>query len=72
MDIKKINSKLSVSPQIDAKDLAAIAKLGFRSIICNRPDGEGADQPTFKEIETAANKAANLKSKTAKALAGIA
>ena len=27
---------------------------GFRSIICNRPDGEAADQPTFEEIEVAA------------------
>ena len=31
-----------------------IAKAGFRSINCNRPDGEAADQPTFEEIETAA------------------
>jgi sulfide:quinone oxidoreductase len=27
------------------------------AIICNRPDGEGADQPTFAEIEKAAKKA---------------
>ncbi len=33
---------------------AAIAEAGFRAIICNRPDGEGADQPTFEEIEAAA------------------
>ena len=26
---------------------------GFRAIICNRPDGEGADQPTFDEIAEA-------------------
>lgn len=57
MEIKKINAGLSVSPQIDAKNLTEIAKQGFRSIICNRPDGEGADQPTFKEIEAAAKKA---------------
>jgi len=57
MDLKKINSQLSVSPQILAADVAALAKQGFRSIICNRPDGEGADQPLFAEIEKAANKA---------------
>lgn len=56
MDLKKINSQLSVSPQILAADVAALAKQGFRSIICNRPDGEGADQPLFAEIEKAANK----------------
>jgi sulfide:quinone oxidoreductase len=30
---------------------------GFRAIICNRPDGEGGDQPTFEEIEAAARAA---------------
>lgn len=57
MDLRKINSQLSVSPQILAADVAALAKQGFRSIICNRPDAEGADQPLFAEIEKAANKA---------------
>ncbi len=57
MDLKKIDSGLSVSPQISAADVETIKQQGFRSIICNRPDGEGADQPTFREIETAAKKA---------------
>jgi sulfide:quinone oxidoreductase len=57
MDLKKIDSGLSVSPQISAADVETIKQQGFRSIICNRPDGEGADQPTFKEIERAAKKA---------------
>lgn len=34
-----------------------IKQAGFRAIICNRPDGEGADQPSFEEIEKAAQKA---------------
>ncbi len=59
MDIKDINKRISVSPQITAADVKAIADAGFRAIICNRPDGEGADQPTFEEIDTAA-KAAGL------------
>lgn len=54
MDPKPINKGLSVSPQISAEDMADIKARGFRSIICNRPDGEGADQPTFTEIEVAA------------------
>ncbi|WP_430474992.1 TIGR01244 family sulfur transferase [Thalassospira lucentensis] len=57
MEAKKISEGLSVSPQIVADDITEIAKLGFRSIICNRPDGEGADQPTFDEIAKAAKKA---------------
>jgi len=57
MDVRKISAELSVAPQILPQDLAELVKQGFRSIICNRPDGEAADQPTFKEIETAAQKA---------------
>lgn len=54
--MKAITSQVSVSPQIRPEDMADIAQQGFRSIICNRPDGEGADQPSFEEIEAAANK----------------
>lgn len=57
MEIRKINSGLSVSPQIGADDIATIVGQGFASIICNRPDGEEADQPPFEEIEKAAMKA---------------
>lgn len=57
MDIRRIADEISVSPQIAAADVAAIREAGFRTIICNRPDGEGADQPTFEEIEAAARAA---------------
>ncbi|MFD1797789.1 hypothetical protein FQV27_18715, partial [Paracoccus aurantiacus] len=51
MELKKISPKATVSPQIAAMDMAAIKAAGYRAIICNRPDGEGADQPSFEEIE---------------------
>jgi sulfide:quinone oxidoreductase len=54
MELKKITEKVSVTPQITADDMEAIKEAGFRAIICNRPDGEGADQPSFEEIEAAA------------------
>lgn len=57
MDIRKINDQISVSPQISATDVDALVKAGFRALICNRPDGEGPDQPTFEEIDSAARKA---------------
>jgi sulfide:quinone oxidoreductase len=57
MDIKQINANLAVSSQISPQDIAQIAQKGFRSIICNRPDGEGSDQATFTEIELEAKKA---------------
>jgi sulfide:quinone oxidoreductase len=57
MQLNKLTDALSVSPQITAEDVTAIRDAGFRAIICNRPDGEGADQPTFEEIEAAAKSA---------------
>lgn len=54
MDIKTLNRELAVSPQIAAADLQAIAAAGYRSVICNRPDGEAGDQPGFSEIAQAA------------------
>lgn len=57
MTIKTITPTLSVSPQILPQQVASLAKSGFKSVICNRPDGEGADQPTFAEVEAAATEA---------------
>ncbi|AMN55403.1 NAD(FAD)-dependent dehydrogenase [Labrenzia sp. CP4] len=54
--MKAINSQISVAPQVKPEDMADFAQQGFRSVICNRPDGEGADQPSFEEIEAAASK----------------
>ncbi len=54
MDIKNLSPNLAVSAQILASDLQALAEAGFKSLICNRPDGEGSDQPNFAEIAQAA------------------
>ena len=54
MDIKKISPFLSVSPQISAADVGILAGHGYRTIICNRPDGEADDQPDAAEIAAAA------------------
>ncbi|KVT86739.1 NAD(FAD)-dependent dehydrogenase [Burkholderia ubonensis] len=54
MNIRKLTDTLSVSPQITAADLPALSAAGFRAIVCNRPDGEGPDQPTVAEIRAAA------------------
>ncbi len=62
MDIKQINEKTAVGGQIMASEVMEIAAAGFRSIICNRPDGEGADQLFFADIEKAAE-LAGLKSR---------
>jgi sulfide:quinone oxidoreductase len=57
MNTKTLRPGLSVTGQMQPKEVSNIAKLGFKSLICNRPDGEGADQPTFAEIEAAATAA---------------
>ncbi len=57
MTVKSITPNLSVSEQVQPQEITALASAGFKAIICNRPDGEGADQPSFAEIEAAAQAA---------------
>jgi sulfide:quinone oxidoreductase len=54
MDIRHLAPGLSISEQIFPNQLAELKEAGFRTIICNRPDGEGSDQPLFAEIKRAA------------------
>ncbi|MCR9255719.1 MAG: TIGR01244 family sulfur transferase [Alphaproteobacteria bacterium] len=53
----KLTDALTVSPQIQAEDVAEIAAAGFKMIVCNRPDGEELGQPPFSLIERAAAEA---------------
>ena len=55
MKIARLTSALSVSPQVGLAEVGDVAAQGFKSLICNRPDGEGADQPTHEEIAAAAS-----------------
>ncbi|MEQ1067630.1 TIGR01244 family sulfur transferase [Acinetobacter sp. XH1741] len=54
MELKRINQDFYVAAQITADDVAKIADQGIKTLICNRPDGEGADQRNVIEIEEAA------------------
>lgn len=40
MDIRPLTETYAVTPQITAEDVADIAAAGFKTVICNRPDGE--------------------------------
>lgn len=55
--MKHLSDTLTVSPQIQAADVAALVAAGFRSILCNRPDGEEPGQPAFATIAAAAETA---------------
>jgi len=54
MDIRKVTDGLSVCAQLELPQVAEVARAGFRSLICNRPDGESADQPSYEEVAVAA------------------
>lgn len=55
-DIRRITDRVSVAPQICADDVRDIAAKGFRTLMNNRPDGEGADQTPSAVIEAEAKK----------------
>ena len=54
MQVRRVSDELAVSPQISVADVAEAAAQGFKAIVCNRPDGESADQIAYGEIEAAA------------------
>lgn len=56
MKHKHINDDLSVSGQVTTDDIALLHAMGFRSLICNRPDGEALDQPLFEAIREVARR----------------
>ena len=54
MQIYKVTEEFTVSGQISATDVALIKASGFKTIMCNRPDGEEFGQPTAAIIKKAA------------------
>lgn len=54
-DIRRVTPDFAVAPQLTEADLEAIAAAGFKTIIANRPDGEGGvDQPRMGAIRVKA------------------
>ena len=54
----RLNAEIAVAPQLGPEHMAAAAVAGFRSVINNRPDGEGGpQQPGNAAIEAAARAA---------------
>lgn len=56
MNIRMLAPDISVSSQLTTQDIGLAAAQGFRSIIINRPDGEGDDQPGHEIIEETARR----------------
>lgn len=57
MDIRQIVPGFSAAPQLEIFEMEAAAAAGYRTIICNRPDGEAPGQPEAAEMEAAAKAA---------------
>jgi len=55
LPLRQIAPDVYVAPQLDPAAMAELARLGFRSVVNNRPDFEhGPDQPASAQIEAAA------------------
>jgi uncharacterized protein (TIGR01244 family) len=58
LPLRSVTDDVYVAPQLDPAAMAELARLGFRSVINNRPDFEhGPDQPTSASVEAAARAA---------------
>lgn len=51
---QKITEDYWVIGQLDPEDMSKAREQGFRSIVCNRPDDEERNQPTYLEVAGAA------------------
>ena len=56
MEVRKLTDSISVSPQVAIEDIKDIAEAGFKTVICNRPNGESEDQPDLDLIEAECHK----------------
>lgn len=54
MSVHKISEEFFVTGQVSPSHIQSFVEMGIKSIICNRPDGEGLFQPAFSKVEKAA------------------
>lgn len=57
MDLRRLDDRISVAPQLAPGELAAARAAGFVTIVNNRPDGEEAGQPESRTMRAAAEAA---------------
>jgi sulfide:quinone oxidoreductase len=69
MDPRRITDEFFVSPQITPDDMPAVKAAGFKSILCNRPDGEEPWQPGFKDVAQSAE-AAGIEARSVPIISG--
>ena len=54
MRLGQLSEDFFISGQIEPEHVPKLAEQGFKTIVCNRPDGEDFRQPTAGEIAAAA------------------
>ncbi len=58
LPLRALTPDVCVAPQLGPEAMAELARMGFRSVVNNRPDFEhGPDQPTNAQIQAAAQAA---------------
>ncbi|MEI4470295.1 TIGR01244 family sulfur transferase [Frigidibacter sp. MR17.24] len=57
MDIRPVIDGFAAAPQITIDEIPDAAAQGYRTLICNRPDGEEPGQPSAEEMRAAAEAA---------------
>lgn len=57
LDLRRIDDRVSVAPQIAPEDMPAVKAAGFATVINNRPDDEEPGQPSAAAIAAAADAA---------------
>ncbi len=54
MNIQRFSENICITAQMAPAELAEVAANGFRSVICNRPEGEDSAQPATAAMRAAA------------------
>ncbi|MCB1445754.1 MAG: TIGR01244 family phosphatase [Rhizobiaceae bacterium] len=57
MSIRPVDPNFHVTGQMSPAQMKEVAGLGYRTVICMRPDKEGFSQPAFSEMAEAARSA---------------
>jgi uncharacterized protein (TIGR01244 family) len=57
MYIRRIDDRFHVAAQLSPDKIQDVAALGYKTLVCMRPDGEGFHQPSFETIHAAASAA---------------
>lgn len=50
MNIRHLDNDFAIAAQVALSALAELRDAGIATLICNRPDGEGDEQPAFAEV----------------------